>query len=439
MSLPQRLRALPDARWNFWFYGLDIAFFTVALNISSAYTIMPLFVHQLTAQNWPVALITTVRMFGIYSPAMLSAGKAERLRRVKPALMVMTIFERIPYLILALAVVLLAHGSSVALLAIFFLMLLTMSTASGLCFPPWLDLISRTIPDRLRGRFLGGWTGAGNLLGLGGAALAAGLLIWLAWPWNFAACFILSFLCVSISFVLLAMGREPERTERHHAARMPEPFLAQGRRWLADMWSVIRDDTAFRRFLVANGLLGMSLLGSGLLAVVALRQAHLSKQIIGLETTVVLFAVMIGNVVWGVIGDRRGHRVILIWSCVAGTLAMVFALVAHEVVAMTLAFLLFGFGTAGTQLAQLTFVVEFGTPARRPVYIGLAYLLLAPFATIAPLIGGMMADQWGYAPTFLLAALLGGMTTLAFGLWVRDPAPVVQVGEGLTILQSSGD
>ena len=156
MIVFHRLRALPDTRWNFWCFGLDITFFTVALNISSVYTIMPLFVHQLIAQNWPVALITTVRMFGLYSPALLSAGKAERLRRVKPAILVMTIFERIPYLILALAVILLAHGNRVALLAIFFLMLLTMSTASGLCFPPWLDLISRTIPDRLRGRFLGG-------------------------------------------------------------------------------------------------------------------------------------------------------------------------------------------------------------------------------------------------------------------------------------------
>src|SRR5215469_13783346 len=127
-----RLRALPDTRWNFWCFGLDITFFTVALNISSVYTIMPLFVHQLIAQNWPVALITTVRMFGLYSPALLSAGKVERLRRVKPAILVMTIFERIPYLMLALAVILLAHGNRVALLAIFFLMLLTMSIASGL-------------------------------------------------------------------------------------------------------------------------------------------------------------------------------------------------------------------------------------------------------------------------------------------------------------------
>jgi MFS family permease len=421
-----RLRALPDARWNFWFFGLDIAFFTVALNISSVYTIMPLFVHQLTAQNWPVALITTIRMFGIYSPAMLSAGKAERLRRVKPTLLLLTIFERVPYLILALAVILLAHGNDIALLTIFFVMLLTMSTASGLCFPPWLDLISRTIPDRLRGRFLGGWTGTGNLLGLGGAAVATGLLIWLAWPWNFAACFLLSFFCVAISFVLLAMGREPERTERHHAVKVTEPAMAQGQRWLGDMWSVIHGDIAFRRFLIANAFSGMALLGSGLLAVAALRQAHLSKQTIGLETTVVLFAIMAGSIGWGIFGDHRGHRAILTWSSIAGTLAMVFALIAHEVVAMTLAFLLFGLGTAGMQLAQLTYVVEFGTPARRPVYIGLSFLLLAPFATIAPLIGGIMADQWGYTPAFLLAALLGVLATLAFGLWVRDPVPVDQ-------------
>jgi MFS family permease len=307
---------------------------------------------------------------------------------------------------------------------------LTQAAAGGLCFPPWLDIISRTIPDRMRGRFLGGWNGTGNILGLGGATLAAGFLAWFPWPWNFAACFTLSFLFVAISFVLLALGREPRREEVHSAPTRTGPPLAQGKAWLADMGAVIRGDTAFRRFLIANALSGLALLGSGLLAVAALRQAHLSNAVVGLETTVVLFAIMIGNFLWGFVGDRLGHRSILICGSAAGALAMGVALMAHDVVLMTLAFLLFGLGMAGIQLAQLTYVVEFGTPARRPVYIGLAYLLLAPFATAAPLIGGIMADRWGYTPVFFVAALLGIGATLVYWLWVRDPQSGASTASG---------
>ena len=35
-----------NARWNFIVLGADVAFFTFALNISSAYVVLPLFVHQ---------------------------------------------------------------------------------------------------------------------------------------------------------------------------------------------------------------------------------------------------------------------------------------------------------------------------------------------------------------------------------------------------------
>jgi len=419
----QRLRAAPDARWNFWVLGLDVAFFTLAINISSLYTIMPLFVHQLTPLNWPITLITTLRMLGSYAPTLLIAGYVERLHTVKPLILLMTIGERLPFLLLAIAVVLLSHHNDILLLIFFYMMLFTITAAGGLCFSPWLDLISRTIPGTMRGRFLGGWSGIGNIFGIGGAAVATKLLTTFQWPWSFAACFALSFCFMIVSFGMLAQGREPIRTDVHRVIKTTGSSFTRGRHWVVDMRSVVVGDRAFRRYLGANALSGTSLLGSGLLAIVALRQAHLTNQQVIIETTVVLFATMIGNFLWGFIGDRFGHRAVLVWSSASGTCAMLLTLIAHSVLAMTLAFFFFALGTAGVALAQLTYVIDFGPPARRPVYIGLAFILLAPFATLAPLIGGIMADQWGYAPVFVIAATLSLGTTLTYWLWVHDPVP----------------
>src|SRR5262249_61685611 len=61
-------------RWNFTVLGADIAFFSLGLAISSAYTILPLFVHHLTANNEAVALIPAMRALGTYVPPLLVAA-----------------------------------------------------------------------------------------------------------------------------------------------------------------------------------------------------------------------------------------------------------------------------------------------------------------------------------------------------------------------------
>jgi MFS family permease len=102
---------------------------------------------------------------------------------------------------------------------------------------------------------------------------------------------------------------------------------------------------------------------------------------------------------------------------------MTIELIAENAPLVTVAFLLFGLGTAALQLAQLSFVVEFGTPERRPTYIGITFLLYTPCAAIGPILGGIIADHWGYSPAFGLAALMGVVATLAYALWVHDPRP----------------
>jgi MFS family permease len=88
---------------------------------------------------------------------------------------------------------------------------------------------------------------------------------------------------------------------------------------------------------------------------------------------------------------------------------------------ISVVFFLFGLGISGFGLAQMTFVIDFGPPSRRPVYIGIAQTLLAPFTSLAPLFGGIIADQWGYTPVFIIGTLLGVLASFAYWYYVKDP------------------
>ena len=179
------------------------------------------------------------------------------------------------------------------------------------------------------GRFLGFWTGLGGVLGIGGAAVAALLLANVGWPLNFSLCFILTFATMVVSFVLLSLGREPPRAARVSpasgclarqaaiaeslpGAKVPVGMVQQTR----ELWDSSRSDKGLRRLLISNGLVGISTMAGALFAVSALKIGGLSDAQVGGESTVLFLAMTGGYFLWGAVGDRFGHRAILVFGSV---------------------------------------------------------------------------------------------------------------------------
>src|SRR5215469_16602298 len=399
---------------------------------------MPLFVHQLTSNNVLIALIPAIRALGLFGPQLLVASLVERLRHALPFILLVTILERVPYLILGIGALWLAQSNGTALLVLFFLMIFLALFGGGLTYPAWLDMIVRTIPGNWLGRFFGVWTGLGGVLGIGGAAVAALLLAKAAWPLNFALCFILTFASMVVSFILLSLGREPARVqpasrlakeattalaagggaaESSPGARVPVGLVQQSR----DLWALVSGDEGLRRLIISNGLVGVSTMAGALYAVSALKIGGLSDPQVGVESTVLFIAMTGGYFLWGAVGDRFGHRAILVYGSVGAASAALMGLWATGFWAYAAIFLLLGLNLAAVNLAGFTIITEFGPESRRPTYVALASVSYAPFAVAAPLIGGVLANQWGYAPVFVISAIAGVLAMLAFQFWVPNP------------------
>lgn len=460
-----------NARWNFVVLGADVAFFTFALNISSAYVVLPLFVHQLTSDNSAVALIMALRALGLYAPQLLVAQLVERRRHTLPFILRWTVLERVPYLALALATVVFARSNPGLLLAIFFVMILLALAGGGLTFPAWLDLIARAMPKNWLGRFLGFWQGLGGFLGIGGAALAAFVLAHVDWPFNFALCFLLTFVAMVVSFVLLMLGREPPRTlvgedeppDKLPAADMdgartdgvrvepaepaeppdsPGTPIAQPESrpgQMGALWALLREDRGLRRLLVTNALSGFATMAAALFAVSALKLGGLSNAEAGAEAPVLALASTGGYFLWGALGDARGHKLVLACGAACAGLAALLAIWAQGVVPYGLIFLLMGLNLSATFLAGLTFIAEFGPEVKRPTYSALSSVAFAPFAVGTPLLAGWLADLWGYQPVFILSALAGALTALCFVFWVPDPRKRARRGAQTAILLAGPD
>ncbi len=165
-------------------------------------------------------------------------------------------------------------------------------------------------------------------------------------------------------------------------------------------------------------------MASGFYMVYGIEEFHIDGAGVGALTAMLVTSSALMNLLWGLIGDRLGHKVVL--SCAAAALAAA-ALVAWLAPTsgwLFLVFALLGVYIAGESVSSLNIILEFAPPTDRPTYIGLTNTLLAPVLTIAPLLGGWLAATTGYSTLFVGAVLVSVAGGLLMAFWVREPRQV---------------
>ena len=412
-------------RWNYTVMGLDISLFVLALSFASAYGVLPLFVSHLSGSTLAVGAIPALRAAALLPPIFV-AGLTERLRRKQPFLLGVTVFERVPYLVLAVATPPLARSHPSALLWLCYALLAATTLAAGVGIPAWLDLLARMLPADWRGRFFGHSSALGGLLGVAGSAGAAALLARFDWAVGSALCFACAFAALVASFLCLALGREP--AEAPGEAPAQPPSRPAGTAWRR-LPALVRGDRNLRRYLPALALLTAAGTTTAFYVVDARGALRLSDGAAGRYAVALLAAATAGNVLWGYVGDHRGHKRVVLGGALCTGLAPLLALALRDPrwgpLGYAAVFLLAGLATSGLQLAALTFIVDLAPREQRPTYIGLANLVQAPCALGAPLLGAALAEARGYPALFALTAALALAATGLVWRGVRDPRAAV--------------
>lgn len=406
-------QAEANVRWNFGVNLIDGTFYSLGLNLVSQTTIMPLLLSELTMSKVAIGLIPATYNLSYLLPQLLTANYSERLRYMKPfVLLVGSLGERLPYLLIGLFVWWLAVPAPTAALIAFYLLWATTAASNGIVTPAWYSMIAKVIPVRLRGLWSGLAHSLGALLGIAGAVLAERILERWTFPGNYGLCFIVAFVSVSISWVGLALTREP-------ASPALKPPAQQGR-YLRQLPALLRRDGNYARFLVGRSVANVGTMAAGFLMVYGKEQIPGAVEQVGTLTAILVGGQAVMNLLWGLVADRWGHKMVLCGAALSMAAAVTTAAVASSSSGLWVAFALLGASLSADTVSRMNIILEFCTAEDRPTYIGLTNTLLA-FAMLAPAVGGWLATWAGYRATFAVAAaisLLGGML-LAF--WVREP------------------
>jgi len=400
-------------RYNVTVGLTDGGFFGLAIGFASFGTILPLFVASMTDSATLIGLVPAIHAAGWLLPQLFTAKHTSRLRRYKRTVLINTIHERVPFLgFAAVAFLLPAIGVKIGLL-LTFLLLIWQGLGGGVTANPWTSMISKIIPPENRGTFFGLQAAVANLF-ISGAAVGAGYLLdFLDSPLDFAICFLIASFFFTASWFALAATREPEDTEK--VIEEHQPPLWKGAR------HILQRDPNFNWFLVARFLSQFATMGFSFYIVYALRRFHADAIILGYLTATLTITQTLANVSMGWLGDRFGHRAMLIVGGVSAMLSSLLAWFAPSISWFFPIFILAALTNVSIWTNGMTMSTTFSSEAERPFYIGLAQTLTAPATIIAPLIGGWVADSFGFVPAFAISTILSVVMILVLWLIVKDP------------------
>jgi MFS family permease len=127
------------------------------------------------------------------------------------------------------------------------------------------------------------------------------------------------------------------------------------------------------------------------------------------------------NPLLGRLSDVWSRKWVLVLGSLSAAASAILALLVKQSGVFYLVFILTGIAATAFWTIGITISLEFGEEIQRPTYVGMANTLISPATMLAPLLGGVLADSFGYSITFITSAALALVSSMILVALVEDP------------------
>lgn len=395
-------------RRNFAYFLIDSVLFTLAMNIIGPTTVIPDFVRQLTNSEILIGLSGNLFTIGFTLPQLLIARYIVRYERKKWRFVGPNFVVRFAILVFAGLMAWLGGGQPGLILVAFFITYGIAAFGDGVVGVPWADLAATSLNARWRSRMFGMTRSITSLLMLAispliGVILGAGGP---GFPNNYAILFGLSGLLFVISIVPgifiheLPGGKAVQK-------------LPAMREFLPELGRVLRDDGPFRAFILIRMLTNLFMMAAPFYVGYATVQLGLSSEVavpwlLAMNT----IGSLAGAFAYTWMGER--HNILFIRLALASAVLMPICALAAASPGQMLGplplywgFLISGLAASSNLFAAyMNWVVDYAHADQRPLYVGLSNTVSALVSLITPVMGGILAERFGYRPLFGVALLM---------------------------------
>ena len=413
----------PHYRRNFWVLVLDFAFFGIGITFIGTGTVIPSFLNALGAPPLIIGLISTLQSACWLLPQLWAARYLADKPFKKPYILRPIIPGRLLFLVLATTIWLTGAQPAWLIIGLLTLTVIGFWIADGLASVPWFDFLSKTIPPTRRGRL----TGIGQIIS-GSAGFLVGFIVeWMLgkngprFPNNYALLFFLGFVMLAMSFTAIALGVEE--------GGRPTRQVPGWNEFIPQLWQLLKTDHAYRQYIIARQVYGLSALASPFYMVYALNRLGLPGQVAGRYTSIGVVGSIAAAMLFGWLNERFGSKHVIQIGIVTTILTPTIALLSpllfpdpHWLAwGYGLVFFLFNASMSSMMPGWMNYILEHAPDAERPNYVGLTNTING-VSMIFSALGGVIL-QWSNNNYVLLfgLAIAGMLASLPLTIGLPEP------------------
>ena len=375
-------------------------------------TFLPAYLFLLSGSKFVVGGALALQHLGAALSAILGATLIEHRRHVLPVLFAVGGLMRLQVLGIALAGLILPGIWPLFAIALFLFLFGLSNGMQGVAFN---YLMSKLVPLEIRGRL----TALRNVL----AGVISAAIAFIGGTYfidndvlgnGYAATFLIAFLLTMAGMATLLFVREPVPP----VVRVQTSVMTR----LKDVPGLLAEDPTYTKFVIAKSLAALGTAAVPFYILYAGETLNITGQLLALLTVAFTLVQTFANLVWGLLADRFGNRLVFVtavslWALAA--LALVFG--PKSLPFLMLIFGSIGAGLGGFQLSSINMVLEFGQREDLPMRIAISNAANSAMFAIGPLAGGLLASGVSYLAVFALAILAKTGAIAVLLLLVDDP------------------
>jgi MFS family permease len=391
--------------------------FNLAEALIGGTTVLPIFISNLTASKVLIGLSGTMGNAGWLMPQLVVANLIQHLRRKRPIYVWAGLVRIVCIWAIAFLVAFLA-GSRVGLFLVAFFLLYSIYTlAAGVAGIPFMDIVAKSVPSTRRGTFFGARLFFGGIASALAGVFVRNILAARAFPDSFAVLFMTASAVITVAIISFCLVSEPEVKVQER--RMPfKRFLLQGP-------FLLKNVRSYRMLLVARIMLGVWGMALPFYIIYARERLRLEPSAVGIFLSVQMVGMVISNILWGALSNRKGNKIVLELVSAVAILAPTITLLSayYPVLRNTLGFgavfFFLGFTLSGIRLGYSNYMLDVSPEAERPTYLGFMNTFLAPVLLLST-VGGFIIERTSYEVLFF-TVIGAGIVAFLFANQLEEP------------------
>lgn len=358
-------------------------------------TFVPAYIFVLSGSELVVGLALAAQHVGSALSSLPGGTFLESRRRVLPMLFLAGGLMRSQILVIALAGLFLTGSAA---LAVTLLALFLFGLFIGMQGVTFQTLLGKIIPVEVRGGLTGFRNSTAGLVSAG-VAFTGGTYFIEANTWGngYAVTFLVAFTLTMLGMATLIFVREP--------TDVPVRASSGFRDRMREMPALLRGDRAYTAFVLARSTAAVGVMAVPFYVLYAGDRIGLTGETVGVLSVAFLLAATVSDLLWGLMADRTGNRLVFLVSVglwATSTLALM--VVPPTTFWMMIVFAAVGTGMGGYQIGSINLILEFGDQEDRPMRIAIANTANSLMFATAPLVGGLLTLAVSYPVIFMIAS-----------------------------------